>query len=52
MFNDIIEIQKDGIVTLSTYEKQNLPCYDPVWEVESLHPIKILVEMKIRIVSE
>ncbi len=52
MFNDIIEIQENDIVTLSTYEKQNLPCRDPVWEVESLHPIKVLVEMKIRIVSE
>ena len=52
MFNDIIEIRENDIVTSSIYEKQNLPCHDPVWQVESLHPIKILVEMKIRVVSE
>lgn len=52
IFNDIIEIQGNEIITSSTYEKQNISCYDPVWLVESLHPIKITVEMKIRIVSE
>ncbi len=51
MFNDIIEIQKDDIITSSIYKKQNIPCYDPVWVVESLHPIKVTVEMKIYIVS-
>ncbi len=49
IFNDIIEIQGNEIITSSTYEKQNISCYDPVWVVESLHPIKITVEMKIHI---
>ncbi len=49
IFSDIIEIQGNEIITSSTYEKQNISCYDPVWVVESIHPIKITVEMKIHI---
>jgi hypothetical protein len=51
IFSEIIEIQEDGIITSSTYEKQNISCHDPVWVVESLHPVKITVEMKIYIIS-
>jgi hypothetical protein len=51
MFNDIIETQKDDITTSSIYKRQNIPCYDPIWTVESLHPIKVTVEMKIYIVG-
>ncbi len=51
IFNDIIEIQGNEIITSFTYEKQNISCRDPVWVVESLHPVKITVEMKIHIFS-
>ncbi len=51
IFSDIIEIQGNEIITSSTYEKQNISCRDPVWVVESLHPVKITVEMKIHIFS-
>lgn len=51
IFSDIIEIQGNDIITTSTYERQNVSCHDPVWVVESDHPIKIFVQMKIHIFS-
>ena len=51
IFSDIIEIKNDDIITSSTYKRQNISCRDPVWIVESDHPVKISVQMKIHIFS-
>jgi hypothetical protein len=43
LFSDTLNVSEDIFTTFN--ERINVSCSDPVWVVQSEHPIKVYVEM-------